>query len=107
MYLTVPFAPFFIVGASLAVVAALAIAGQGGTRIPEYRPALSGAPPAGDGTLDSHWKLGMIYFNRSDPALVVEKRFGIGWTLNIGHPVSWILLAILLAWPLVSVITQP
>lgn len=39
---------------------------------------------------DNKWLLGMFYFNRKDPKLFVEKRFGIGWGLNFGHPVSWL-----------------
>jgi uncharacterized membrane protein len=33
---------------------------------------------------DSHWYLGSIYFNRDDPSIFVERRFGIGWTINFG-----------------------
>ncbi|MGO4106030.1 DUF1648 domain-containing protein [Leifsonia sp. YAF41] len=35
---------------------------------------------------DRYWKGGMIYLNRNDPALWVPKRFGVGWTVNLGHP---------------------
>jgi len=43
---------------------------------------------------DRHWYLGgMVYGNRADPALLVHKRIGIGWTLNLGHPVTWAVLA--------------
>ncbi len=35
---------------------------------------------------DRYWKAGSIYVNRSDPALMVPKRFGVGWTINMGHP---------------------
>ncbi|NOU78003.1 DUF1648 domain-containing protein [Paenibacillus sp. LMG 31459] len=41
---------------------------------------------------EDKWKLGMIYFNRKDPNLIVEKRFGVGWGLNFGHPVVWLIL---------------
>ncbi|KHL96817.1 hypothetical protein QW71_04060 [Paenibacillus sp. IHB B 3415] len=40
---------------------------------------------------DDKWRLGMIYFNRKDPNLIVEKRFGVGWGLNFGHPVVWLI----------------
>lgn len=33
---------------------------------------------------DRHWILGSIYFNRDDPSVFVERRFGIGWTVNFG-----------------------
>jgi len=34
---------------------------------------------------DKFWKLGMIYINKDDPAFMIEKRFGIGWTINFGN----------------------
>lgn len=46
----------------------------------------------GDRTPDECWKLGLIYVNRKDPALWVEKRSGLGYTLNFGHPVSVVIL---------------
>lgn len=42
---------------------------------------------------DSRWKAGMFYFNPSDPSVFVEKRSGIGQTLNFGHPAAWIFIA--------------
>jgi Family of unknown function (DUF5808) len=44
---------------------------------------------------DDGWK-GMFYSNAEDPALLVPKRFGIGYTLNFGNPWSWCVLALLL-----------
>jgi len=41
---------------------------------------------------DSYWKLGMIYYNPLDPAIMVPKRMGIGWTLNFGRPASFVLI---------------
>lgn len=81
------------------IVALLIYTGQGGTRLAGSTNALegvSGAAPVGDRTPDRCWKLGIIYVNRDDPAILVEKRFGIGYTLNIGHPLTWVLLAVLL-----------
>jgi uncharacterized membrane protein len=46
----------------------------------------------GDGTPDDRWIGGIFYYNRDDPALWVEKRMGIGWTLNFGRPGSWLIL---------------
>ncbi|GAA4527583.1 DUF1648 domain-containing protein [Amycolatopsis samaneae] len=43
---------------------------------------------------DRHWyAAGMIYLNRRDPAVLVHRRAGAVWTLNLGHPVSWAVLA--------------
>jgi len=33
---------------------------------------------------DRYWKGGLIYVNRNDPAVFVPKRFGVGWTVNLG-----------------------
>lgn len=41
---------------------------------------------------DRYWKGGMFYVNTDDPSILVEKRFGVGWTLNFGRPLSWIVL---------------
>ncbi|KNY28331.1 DUF1648 domain-containing protein [Pseudobacteroides cellulosolvens] len=46
---------------------------------------------------DKYWKLGLFYYNPDDPSIVVEKRFGIGWTNNWARPISWILTIGLLA----------
>ncbi|WP_053071900.1 DUF1648 domain-containing protein [Ornithinibacillus contaminans] len=40
---------------------------------------------------DQYWKLGQFYFNKQDPALFLEKRFGVGWTINFARPLAWIL----------------
>jgi uncharacterized membrane protein len=61
-------------------------------------PAAPGSP-AGDRTEDRFWKAGLLYINADDPALLVEKRFGIGYTLNFGHPWAWGLTAALLGTP--------
>jgi uncharacterized membrane protein len=34
---------------------------------------------------DNKWILGTIYYNPSDPAFLVEKRYGVGWTINFGN----------------------
>lgn len=62
-------------------------AGQGGSRL-EQSADFSNDRPVHD---DDKWLLGMIYFNRQDPNLIVEKRVGVGWGLNFGHPVSWLI----------------
>lgn len=35
---------------------------------------------------DDHWKGGLLYLNREDPAVLVPRRFGLGWTFNLGRP---------------------
>lgn len=34
---------------------------------------------------NAHWLWGMFYVNRDDPSLMLESRFGIGYTLNYGN----------------------
>jgi uncharacterized membrane protein len=60
---------------------------------------------SGDGTLDEHWKMGLFYFNAEDPALLIEKRLGLGYTLNFGHASAWLILALVLVLPLVLLLT--
>lgn len=84
-------------GAVLAIVilgflVSLIRAGQGGSR-----QAAPDAAPAGDRTPDACWKWGLIYVNRADPSILVEKRFGVGYTLNFGNRWTWALLALVLA----------
>src|SRR5690242_11978516 len=55
---------------------------------------------AGDGTPDECWKFGMLYFNPDDAALWVEKRVGIGYTMNFAHVSAWVIVALLLLLPL-------
>jgi uncharacterized membrane protein len=50
-----------------------------------------------DGMPEECWKFGSIYYNPADPALMVEKRSGPGFTLNFGNRLSWVFLAGLLA----------
>ncbi|MCP5119576.1 MAG: hypothetical protein GY953_52930 [bacterium] len=62
--------------------------GQGGGRVADRGEF---QPPIGDHTPDAAWKWGQFYYNPSDPALIVEKRFGFGHTLNFGNRWSWLL----------------
>ncbi|MFF2483261.1 DUF1648 domain-containing protein [Paenibacillus sp. NPDC058071] len=49
---------------------------------------------------DEYWKLGSIYYNKSDPALFVEKRHGIGFTVNAARPLGMALMTL----PLIIII---
>lgn len=42
---------------------------------------------------DRYWVLGMFYCNRDDPSIFLPKRFGVGWTMNVANPLSWVLVA--------------
>ena len=41
---------------------------------------------------DEHWKYGIFYVNRNDPSVFVEKRFGIGWAINFGNPIGYVII---------------
>jgi uncharacterized membrane protein len=58
------------------------------------RTAAPEGPPIGDTTPDSSWILGRLYFNRADPTLFVERRMGLGYTLNLGNPWSWLVMIV-------------
>lgn len=76
--------------------------GQGGGR---HAPT-SSAAPIGDRTRDAHWTWGVIYANRDDPAVFVEKRFGIGYALNLGNPRAWGLVVLFLVAAGASVLAR-
>ncbi len=86
-----------VAAAGAAAVSVLAISlatGQSGSRVRFGKKA--------DGTVirrddDRYWKWGSLYVNREDPALFVEKRFGIGFTVNFGRPLAVLLFVGLIA----------
>ena len=57
--------------------------GQGGSRINLSRLHEKRVSSSSKND-DEYWKLGCIYFNHEDPSIFVEKRFGVGWTMNFG-----------------------
>jgi uncharacterized membrane protein len=56
---------------------------------------------AGSRSAAAHWRGGIFYVNPEDPELCVNKRFGIGYTLNFGRPEAWVLLGLILLIPLI------
>jgi uncharacterized membrane protein len=96
--------------AGLALAVAAFRSGQGGWRLRGQPPGSTpgGQAPSGDRTPDECWKGGLFYYNPADPALWVEKRFGIGWTFNFGNPRAWIVLGGILlfiaAVPVLSIV---
>lgn len=45
---------------------------------------------------DEKWIYGFIYYNKEDPSLMVEKRLGMGWNMNMAHPLGKIITIILI-----------
>ena len=60
-----------------------------------------GAEPVS--TPEHAWRGGIVYYNPADPNLVVEKRFGIGYTLNMAHRFAWLVVGQLVVLVGVSV----
>jgi uncharacterized membrane protein len=92
---------------ALVVIVALARLGQGGSRLARAQgSSTSSAVPVGDRTLDRYWKLGVFYFNPDDSAIFVEKRFGLGYSLNFARPTTWFIMALFLLAPLVPILAH-
>lgn len=91
------FVLYSIIGLILVGAVGLSITtGQGGSRIKIKGAAQSSQIERDE---DRYWKLGQFYFNKDDPSIFIEKRFGIGWTNNWAQPISWILLAVIIVIP--------
>lgn len=95
-----PFLPYInwtvliiTIGIILAVFIIVITTGQGGSRV-NLRSDKN--KHYIDRDQDKYWKLGQFYVNRNDPSIFIEKRFGVGWTNNWAHPVSWLLILLLL-----------
>ena len=74
--------------------------GQGGQRAvaPAARQEFHG-----DATPDRAWKVGgLFYFNPRDPAVWVENRVGVGYTLNIGNLRAWLLMIGMMLAPMIA-----
>jgi uncharacterized membrane protein len=91
--------PLAVVGVIIVGVVVLAVrTGQGGARL---GPSTETATDRID---DRYWFLGAIYHNRNDPAILVERRFGVGWTLNVANPWAIVTLIMLIAFVILAVL---
>lgn len=68
--------------------------GQGGSRV---KTAVAKDGKVIDRDDDRYWKLGQFYVNKNDPVLFLEKRFGVGWTINFANPWAVISLVAVIA----------
>lgn len=92
---------------SLGIIFAYAIwlslsTGQGGSRIKINGERAQTTQVNVDD--DQYWKLGQFYFNRDDPSLFIEKRFGVGWTINLARPAAWIILLAITVGPIIILV---
>src|SRR5690625_5256598 len=88
-YVIFPVIAFLLIGAIVLSIRT----GQGGSRIKIDSKREANVMDRDD---DKYWKLGQFYVNKNDPSIFVEKRFGVGWTNNWAHPISWLLLLCLI-----------
>lgn len=86
----------------MVVVIAAVVRGRVQLQPANVRNPLTLRPDAVDD--DQHWKGGLLYVNRDDPALVVPRRFGLGWTVNLGRPAG-VALTILLFVAIAALVT--
>lgn len=98
-----------------ALVGALMIGvyyGQNGARVYAGVRHSDGGDDSDDDVMpyddDLHWIGGIIYINRDDPAIMVPKRFGVGWTVNLARPSviigTIVLLAIAIGLPVAAIL---
>lgn len=100
------FSPLFITIFVLIIFAPLIIlfkTGQGGSNLKDS------SNEEIDNTVtnvddDDLWKLGSIYYNPNDPSLFVEKRFGVGWTLNYGNKMAIIITVLFIIFILSTIL---
>lgn len=58
-----------------------------------------------DTTPDECWKLGQFYYNPDDPAYLVERRFGLGYSPNFAKPSACIATAVYFLLPAIVIAT--
>jgi uncharacterized membrane protein len=85
MMLLVPFLFLFVILGGTMVFA---------VRVGRAGEDISSEPVEGLADLDEdqYWKGGLFYFNKNDPSIFVEKRFGVGMTLNFANPKGYLLV---------------
>src|SRR5699024_6985323 len=92
--------PAFMIFVAFVLIAVIVLSikvGQGGSRV-KVQEDMDGYVIERDD--DEQWKLGIFYFKPHDPALFVEKRFGVGWTNNFARALSCVLLGLIILIPL-------
>ena len=63
--------------------------GQGGA----FRESGSAEAPLTNGLADNtRWVFGLFYVDRDDPSIMVEDRFGLGYTFNYGNTTTILII---------------
>jgi uncharacterized membrane protein len=56
----------------------------------------------------SKYKWGLFYYNPDDLRFIVPKRtMGLGYTLNFAQPLSWLVIAVIIAFVIIMNVYTP
>jgi uncharacterized membrane protein len=100
----VVWAPLALSGVIVVVVVVLAIkTGQSGSRI---RLGKTTDGKVIDRNDDKFWRWGLFYVNKQDTAMFVEKRFGVGFTINFGRPAAVAIFVVVIALVVAAVVVS-
>lgn len=82
--------------------------GSAGHRLPAQPGEEDEESPVVQRDDDDNWFLGgFVYVNRQDPAAFVHARIGHSWTLNLGHPTAWLVLAAMALLAIAALVRLP
>jgi YD repeat-containing protein len=72
----------FVVASAIGVIWLIKRYGQGGAlrETGSVKERLTGSLAD-----NSHWLMGLFYYNADDPSMMIEKRFGVGYSFNYGN----------------------
>ena len=86
----------FMIAVMVSTLLLIVLVGQGGSRLKlggREKKVYTGQ----ERNDDQLWKMGLFYYNPADPSIMVEKRFGIGWTINFGNKAALVGFIVLIA----------
>ncbi|MCK5361371.1 MAG: hypothetical protein KAR22_00295, partial [Gammaproteobacteria bacterium] len=73
----------------ISLIRIMKVYGQGGALVEHGSPEA----PLTNGLADNvHWVWGLFFVDRDDPSIMVEKRFGLGYTFNYGNRTSILII---------------
>lgn len=100
--LSVAFIVIPILAGSALLVSIMMLVGQQGSRLHPVAAAIENTALINRND-DKYWIGGGLYYNHEDPSILVGKRFGVGYTFNFAHPITWVIFGSLIGIPLIVV----